>query len=178
MLYRLFRLVAYSGISADPFAPHIPLRQVVYLSPVDQPRLEKLERLLQIRDRACLVPHASESTCRRFVPLWQSVHISVHDPAALTRRVSEGFTDSLADASGWYAAESRTVIWFRRSCQLRLQIIHLPIPSSRRSGEVLPLWNTFTTHPGWSRFSQTTPAAPRPSSRPIRGIAYALTAAT
>jgi len=37
-------------------------------------------------------------------------YISVHDPAALTRRVSEGFTDSLADASGWYAAESRTVI--------------------------------------------------------------------
>src|SRR5208282_1773077 len=28
-------------------------------------------------------------------------YISVHDPAALTRRVSEGFTDSLAYASGW-----------------------------------------------------------------------------
>src|SRR5208282_3212770 len=37
-------------------------------------------------------------------------YISVHDPAALSRRVSEGFTDSLAAASGWYAAESRTVI--------------------------------------------------------------------
>src|SRR5208282_282009 len=59
-------------------------------------------------------------------------YISVHDPAALTRRVSEGFTDSLADASGWYAAESRTVI-------LADPVVVPPGQARRRRGPALLL---------------------------------------
>jgi hypothetical protein len=65
-------------LSADSFSPHTPPRQVVDSLHLDQPSLQELVYLLQIRQRACLVPYTSESTGRSFVPLWQYLYWSLH----------------------------------------------------------------------------------------------------